>query len=105
MILSTRKVIAVGLLVVMVLLVAFLLRPAHTVTTNVKPKGSANAPACSLPTSPCIKITQQDGVTYRLNDFRFVPGHCVIFISLPDGVHRESCGNYKLDWIGPGRDV
>jgi hypothetical protein len=50
--------------------------------------------------NPCIQVTQSDGTRYRLNDFRFVTGHCLLFVSLPYHGHHETCGNYKLDWIG-----
>jgi len=64
--------------------------------------GPAKAPEpCSAEAPACIKITEADGRTYKLNDFRFLPGHCISFISKPDNSQKKYCGNYKLDWIGP----
>lgn len=108
---SRRRVLLCVLLVGVVLALAYFLAfafgllPAQTKPINIKPKGSTHAAVCSLPSSPCIKVTEQNGTVYRLNDFRFAPGRCLAFISLPDGVRRVTCGNYKLDWIGPGPDA
>lgn len=49
----------------------------------------------------CIKIVEQDGSTFTLNDFRLIQDHCVLFVSLPDNAHREACGNWQMSWIGP----
>lgn len=56
---------------------------------------------CTSAATPCIKISEPGGRTYRLNDFRFAPGRCIYFVSLPDNTARHYCGNYKLEWIGP----
>lgn len=66
--------------------------------TNIKQPKKYDYPCTS---QPCIKIVQQNGTDYNLNDFRFVAGHCILFISLPDQMHRETCGQYHLVWIGP----
>lgn len=66
-----------------------------------KPVPTRSSNPCTLPSSPCIKITESDGATFKLNDFRFAPGHCIDFISLPDGTLRHYCGQYDLQWIGP----
>jgi len=75
--------------------------------TTAKPvtKKAPHAP-CSSNSTPCIKITQQDGTVYKLNDFKFLANRCISFISLPDKQERTTC-DYKLDWIGmpQGQDV
>lgn len=57
------------------------------------------AQACTI--KACMEITQVDGKKYQLNDFRFLPQHCIAFISMPDAARRQTCGDYKLEWIGP----
>ncbi len=54
---------------------------------------------------PCIKIIQSDGKEYKLNDFKFMPNHCIEFVSLPDSKSHYYCGSYKLDWIGPNTSL
>lgn len=71
-----------------------------------QPKKVKTDVPCSTNADPCIKITQQDGAIYRLNDFRFYstgnpPQKCIAFVSLPDAKPRTTCGDYHLDWIGP----
>lgn len=70
---------------------------------------AAGRPVSSQPctTKPCIKIELDKKRTYELNDFRFLPNHCIKFISLPDSIDRHYCGNYKLTWIGlqPRQDI
>ena len=50
---------------------------------------------------PCMELISPEGKTYKLNDFRFLPGHCIVILSLPDHTSRNICGDYKLLWIGP----
>lgn len=55
--------------------------------------------------TPCIRITQADGQRYDLNDFRFLPNHCIVFVELPGKKTRQTCGGYRLEWIGPDSQV
>lgn len=50
---------------------------------------------------PCIQLTAADGTKYKLNDFRFLPDHCIAIVSLPDNTSRKLCGTWHMDWIGP----
>ncbi len=50
---------------------------------------------------PCISITEANGAKYQLNDFKFLPGHCIMFRDFASNQDRRYCGQYKLDWIGP----
>lgn len=97
-----RIITLVGIVVVAV---AIIVIASPSTTSTPKPKAT-HAP-CSSNSPPCIKITQQDGTVYKLNDFRFLKDHCISFISLPDRVERQTCNEYKLDWIGApeGTDV
>lgn len=66
-----------------------------------RPTASHPVPPCSTDQSPCIKLTAPEGKTYKLNDFRFGPDHCINILSLPDRTSRKICGNWHMDWIGP----
>jgi hypothetical protein len=73
--------------------------------TSDKPKPAAQ-PATTEQnpcpdTKPCIELTAEDGTKYKLNDFRFLPDHCIAALTLPDRTSRKMCGNWHLDWIGP----
>lgn len=86
--------IAAGLIVVLLLVVL-----------NPKQKYEKPHNECVSDAAPCIEIAEPGGASYRLNDFRFEPNHCIGFLSLPDHVMRNYCGNYNLTWIGPqGRE-
>ena len=91
----SRRVFAFGFLVLAILLVLGL---RHHSKPAVRPAPDV----CSSSAAACIRIAEAGGATYGLNDFRFAPGHCIDFVSLPDHVARHFCGTYKLDWIGPG---
>lgn len=58
-------------------------------------------PRCSTAGDPCIQIDLDNRVSYKLNDFRFMPKKCIMFISLPDRKQHKFCGNYEMKWIGP----
>jgi hypothetical protein len=58
------------------------------------------APIKPCTDSACILITQGDGQKYKLNDFRFLPNHCIIFREFDKNLDHKYCGQYKLDWIG-----
>jgi hypothetical protein len=71
---------------------------SHTVSHSSLKQKASNGICIK---TACIKITESDGGSYQLNDFRFAPGKCIDFISMPDNVMHHFCGVYKLDWIGP----
>ncbi len=56
---------------------------------------------CSRTAPPCIRITLADGTTDKLNDFRFLPNHCIAWVSSLDRKDKQACGPYNLQWIGP----
>lgn len=82
-----------------VLLLAFLISVAAGAILLHNKSIKLNHTACSV--DACIQITQPNGNKYKLNDFIFLPDHCVAFISLPDKKEHKTCGNYNLQWIGP----
>lgn len=92
-----------GVLTVGLLIILFL---GLTIAWRQKPVTS-DPNVCT--TVSCIKITQEDGSVYYLNDFRFLQGDCVMFWSLPDNIEHKTCGDYKFNWMGPynnhGSDV
>jgi hypothetical protein len=49
----------------------------------------------------CIEIKLADGSKFQLNDFRFLPDHCIMFIEFPNNKEHSYCGEYDLQWIGP----
>lgn len=67
----------------------------------IKSASAEQPQPCAAGTSPCIEVTTAAGQKYTFNDFRFAPGHCLQFLSLPDNISRKTCGNYHMDWIGP----
>lgn len=71
---------------------------AHKPAT--KPAAQAQSNPCP-DNKPCIELTAADGKKYKLNDFRFLPDHCIAIISLPDNTSRKLCGSWHMDWIGP----
>lgn len=97
------RAFAVGIIALVIVLFAL-----HATSHNKANQARIATTACSATAPPCIKITQADGTVYKLNDFRFVSPavdarHCILFISLPDEAHRETCGKYLLKWIGPSQ--
>lgn len=71
-------------------------------TTPTATKTKAKVAACSNAAAPCIQIALPDGTNDKLNDFRFLPNHCITWLSTVDNKVKQVCGSkWNLTWIGP----
>ena len=91
-------------LIIIIALAILLLSATYKIYSDkqnqIKPAKQITA-ACSTNAEPCIEIKLGTGQVFKLNDFRFVPNHCILFTSLPDKQTYNYCGHYEMRWLKP----